>query len=654
MALNPSTSGPQAAPNSSTSGPQADPAAGSSPYLSWLGPLYAVSLVLIFVGERLTSSDTFRLIFSGLGVAGALVTTALRFVWTSQAPGERRSAERTLAILTAGGLVAVAIYFATNTETGRNLLGITHAAPTTRARIDGASMVVWIVLLTISAIPLLFGELALAPMRRAPRPELRRVHAAMAAGISISLAVIYTALFTFTAGELEYKIDFSVYRASRPSESTRNIAATATEPIKAMAFFPQLNDVGNEVEGYLREVGEASPNIKVEIYDRMLVPAIAKNAKATQDGVVVLNRGATHEIVTIGTEMKTALPKLKSLDGDFQKALIKVLRDAKIAYVTAGHGEINELSGAAVDEGKAGRTFRKLLESQNYAVKDLSLVQGLANAVPADATFVAVLGPRQALLPAEVESLQKYADKGGRLLLALDAEAKVDLDPLAAIAGVTVQKSLLANDKVYLRRRFNPSDRTILVTNRFSSHASVSTLSRLSARAPLAFAGATWLDKREGADQTIDFTIRALNETFNDDNGDFELTPSSSEKRSSFNLTAAVTKRLPAPEDSKSKEPLEMRAFVIADADALSDAALTNEPNVLFAVDVVRWLGGEESFSGAIASAEDVRIEHTKQKDEIWFYATIFGAPTLLLGIGLVVTLRKRGGGARAAKEKKG
>ena len=48
-----------------------------------------------------------------------------RVAWSARTPTELRSAERTLAILTAGGLAAVAIYFATTTETGRNLLGVT-------------------------------------------------------------------------------------------------------------------------------------------------------------------------------------------------------------------------------------------------------------------------------------------------------------------------------------------------------------------------------------------------------------------------------------------------------------------------------------------------------------------------------------------------
>ena len=64
--------------------------------------------------------------------------------------------------------------------------------------------------------------------------------------------------------------------------------------------------------------------------------------------------------------------------------------------------------------------------------------------------------------------------------------------------------------------------------------------------------------------------------------------------------------------------------FVLADADALSDAAFSNEPNILLFVDAIRWLGGEESFTGALSTTEDVKIEHTKQKDLVWFYGTIF------------------------------
>src|SRR5262249_17256435 len=151
--------------------------------------------------------------------------------------------------------------------------------PETRARFEGGATVLWIAALVLSVLPLVFGELALAPMRHAAMIEARRVKAALRSGLVLAAALIYGALFTYTAGEPDYKVDFSFYRTARPSESTKNIAAASTEPIVVRAFFPQLNEVGTEVLGYLREVARAAPEMKLEEHDRLLVPAIAKESK---------------------------------------------------------------------------------------------------------------------------------------------------------------------------------------------------------------------------------------------------------------------------------------------------------------------------------------------------------------------------------------
>jgi hypothetical protein len=338
--------------------------------------------------------------------------------------------------------------------------------------------------------------------------------------------------------------------------------------------------------------------------------------------------------------MKSAAAKLKTLDADFQKALLKVMRKDRVAYLTVGHGEINE-SRSEQAEGRSAKGLRKLFESQSYQVKDLGLTQGLGNEIPADASTVVVLGPTQPFLPEEVAALRRFAEQGGHLFLGLDPDAKIDLSSLADIVGLTFSPVPIVHDTALVRRRYNKSDRAIVVTNRFSSHASVSTLSRNSSRLAVVFPGASSLDKKPGAsDFKIDFAVKSLPSVFADANENLEKDPD--EKHGVVNLAAAVTRSVPRPADYKGKDPPELRAFVMADADVVSDAAFSLEPNVLLAADVIRWLGGEESFSGAISNSEDVRIEHTKQKDAAWFYATILGAPGLVLGFGLVVTRRRK------------
>ncbi|MEJ7731629.1 MAG: DUF4350 domain-containing protein [Polyangiaceae bacterium] len=637
----------------------------------WQVGAYVAALVLLFIGERvLPSYETARWVISGLAVVALVALTALRFVGQAKHQGERRAVERTLAFFSAGGVLAVAIYFAT-TDTGKRLLGVAAASPDTRSRFEGEALVVWVVLLLVSVLPLLFGERALAPMRGAERIEARRVRSATLSGLTLAAAAAYCALVTYAVGELDYKADFSYFRTARPSDSTKNIVQSMSEPVKVMAFFPELSEVGTEVRGYLDELRAASgEHMSIEVYDRLMVPAIAKDAKVTQDGTIVLMRdaspttsspgggsptpgspGGSRETLSVGNDMKTAAAKLKTLDGDFQKVLLKVLRSQRTAYFTVGHGEINEPAAAgAPADGRSTKTLKKVLEQQNYTVKDLGLAQGLANEIPKDAHIVLVLGPARAFTPEEVAALSKFADRGGKLLLALDPESKAELGPLAEVADVTWQPGQLATDdaKHFYPRRRNPSDHATLITNRFSSHASVTTLSRNSQRAAVVFPGASSLDKKEGSSAKVDFAVRAFGDAWIDLDGNFEF-DDKAEKKSSYNLVAAVSRPLkgapaePKKDDKDKKEaPDEMRAFVLADADVISDAALGNEANLVLAVDALRWLGGEESFIGQASTAEDVRIEHTKQKDVIWFYGTIFAAPALVLGLGLLYTRRVR------------
>jgi hypothetical protein len=237
------------------------------------------------------------------------------------------------------------------------------------------------------------------------------------------------------------------------------------------------------------------------------------------------------------------------------------------------------------------------------------------------------------------------------------------LEALAAMVGVEFTPIVLANDKQFARRRFNDSDRTLLVTNRFSSHASVSTLSRNSSRAAIVVAGAGSVQRTPGSAAKVDIALRAMSGTFGDANRNYQY-DDGSEKRDTFGLAAAVSEpidgaKLPAKDEKKPEKkddkagdkkdiptvatPNEMRAFVLADADALTDLVMSNfMPNQLLVVDALRWLGGEESFAGEVSSEEDVRIEHTQHKDLVWFYATILGAPALVLGLGLTYSRKSR------------
>jgi hypothetical protein len=676
----------------------------------WLLPLYVGGLALVLVGERVLSGlEKGAGVVTALGVLSVVLATALRFSPKFKTQGERANIERLFSLLSVAGLVALAIYYVT-TDSGADRFGLSKLTAEKRDHAIELLRVLWVSLLTLSVVPQIFAEFALRPMRRAERPEARRVKAAAMAGGALAMVVVYGSLLVYASGGIQKKWDYSYFKTSRPGEATLKIAKSISEPIRVVAFFPDINEVRPEVESYLKEVAASSPKLKVEVRDRLLAPKLAKELRASQDGVVILSKGSATYTLNIGADINAARPKLQTLDRDFQEQLLKAVRSHKTVYFTVGHGEINDTSKAGTEnDGRTANIAKLLLQKQNVTVKELGLAQGLGREVPADADAVVVLGPSESFSPEEIGSLQRFADAGGHLLLALDpestssmnlvgaeegkaaAEATAEPSPAAApsgkpasatsagakaaappapktpppphlaalvgITGLTLSPDLLANETQHIVVRANDSDRTRLQISSFSSHASVSTLSRNAPRAAIVVFGSGSLDKPQNMVGKVDFTVRTPGGTFNDANHNFKH-DKDTEKSQVYNIAAAVTRPAtgavsePPKPDAKGKdkkpEPKEMRAFVTADVDLFSDLVLTNViGNQILFVDAMRWLVGEESYAGATNTEEDLHIEHTKQEDLAWFYSTIFGIPALVLGVGLLIRRRALAGGGK-------
>jgi hypothetical protein len=632
--------------------PTRTPGAGTRPSPAWVAGVWLASLVVVFIGERvLASTPPARWTATSIGLAGLLGMVGLRWRRVTRTKADARSTERSFALLATAGLLAVLLYFVTQ-EPLAGVFGISSMTPDARKRFETLAMNLWVSVILLSAVPQLFGQLALEPMRLAERVEWRRVKGAIASGLVVAMACVSATLATYAAGELGVRADFSYFRTARPSDSTVKTTQAMTQPLKVITFFPPVNEVRAEVHGYLRDLARRSKTVEIEEADRLASPKLARDLAVTTDGTIVLERGTEHQAITVPLGIVEARAKLKTLDSDFQKALVKVLKNRRVVYLTIGHGELNDTKLDEQSPGRSAAGFKELLERFNYGARDLGVAQGLATAVPDDASVVAVLGPTEPLAEQEILTLERYAARGGHVLFALEPEGRSNGERLAGMFGLKWNKDLLCDDRTFAVRRFNDSDHTIILTHRFSSHASVATLSRLGSRAVF-FLGSGSLESAGGG-SSFDFIARSLPSTFADKNGNFNL--DSGEERTSYNLAAAIAKPVTQPGPAKEGKPeaQETRAVVIADGDALSDAALMNgsmaNGNPQFLADILKWLGGEESSIGALAdTGEDVKIEHTKQKDTLLFYGTIFGAPILVLALGLIYTRRVKNRMARRA-----
>ena len=373
----------------------------------------------------------------------------------------------------------------------------------------------------------------------------------------------------------------------------------------------------------------------MEYVDHALDPELAKELKVRSNGYVVLVRGEGDdqqvERIKVGEDFDRAKRTLKKLDGEVYEALLKVARGPRVAYLTVGHGEMYWKSDLPPD--RKVNDLKKVLRQLNFNVKELGLTNGLASEVPEDATVVIVLSPEEAFLAEEIATLNAYRERGGALLIALDPGSP-DLTDLIAPVGVGFDPSAtLAVDVNFVPFYNAPVDRVNLATNKFSSHESITTLSRNSKAAFVITPAAGVMEKLEPTVGKNSTTMRALDLTWNDRNGDLKFDetatdPSLIEERREWPLAIAAT----GPSTGEN----EYRVLVTADATWVTDfLLLQNKGNAQLLIDALSWLINDESAAGAINNEKDIKIQHTKEGQGWIFYSTTFLLPLLLLVIGL-------------------
>lgn len=661
----------------------------------WASLAFAIGLVFIFVGERaFAHNDSIASIATWLGLAIVLGVTGLR-TWTMLGSrGARRKVELALLACQAGALLALVVYLL-STRTGLGWLGVDDYLGKSGQKAHMILTVAWILIMLVSLMPLFMVELSLGLANRQrveiggagddAAVEYVRVRELAQSGLTIALAAALLMVTCNVAGERNIRRDVSYFKTSSPGEATVNIVKNSGQPVRALLFFPEVNEVGAEVKGYFDALAAQSGNLSVEVHDFQTEPTLVKRYKVQKEGTVVLVRGTAADddqpepkpgepappapkaqLWEIDPKIDVARRGkngLRTMDREINQRLLKLVRDRRTLYVTVGHGELNDPD--SIDPSLKGtvppkRTtiFKRRLTELNYEAKDLGRGQ-LVQDVPDDATIVIMLAPAQPLMDAELAALDRYVAKGGRLLVALDPRAAGTLGPLESRLGVTFDPAPLTDDKMFYPTSRSKADRRWVMTAQFSAHASTTSLSRAMANQNLLLIDAGTLRDHafgDGAAPKRTYVIRSAPSSWLDTTSNFEF--DADEKRDRYNLAAAIEGPSPGKgDDGKPKDGF--RAFVASDGDLFVDLQISDRGTIYTTMvsgplldDAIKWLGGEESFVGDVTSEDDVPIQHTQSQDANWFYLTLVGGPLLVLIGGLVGTRRRyRAPRGRVARE---
>ncbi|MBL8921918.1 MAG: Gldg family protein [Myxococcaceae bacterium] len=598
---------------------------------SWiLSLLLLAGLLSVWIGERIVDGDA-RTVFTAGGALLMALATGLRFTRVNVANSGQ--IERSLLGLHALALLSVGLYV-WQSDLWAKVAGQT--LETDWPKLAGAVTVLVPCVLVLSLIPTLLVELSYAAMAKAPVMEIGRVQEATNAGLGLGFVLIFAFALQYVVTERDLKRDFSYFRTARPGEATARLINSLDEPLEVFLFFPPASDVSTYVQAYFDELKEGSSMLKVQLLDQALEPVKSKDLGVSNNGSVVLKKGGRKETIFLGTEAEKSRTQLRGLDVEVQKRVLQIAKSKRTVYMTSGHGERTQDPVGGEQRATIDILWRTL-QDQNFEVRTLSAAEGLGQDVPRDAAAVFVIGPTRAFTPPEAQALEAYGKRGGKLFIAIDPEAAVPFDELLQPLGLSFKAEVLTDDKSFARMRAqaSPSDRRNIGTRTFSSHPSVTYLSRSQQPVLLVGAGPVNELQTHPADLVIDLALRTQPSSWNDTNNNFEHDPPA-EVRQASGVLAAVSRRA-----STNKVEDELRALVLADSDAIADEVLPLlQGNQYLVVDGLKWLLGEEQLQGSTNSELDVPMTRTRKEDSVWFYGTTFLAPVLVLGLGFVVRRR--------------
>src|ERR671923_198441 len=253
-----------------------------------------------------------------------------------------------------------------------------------------------IVLVALSALPWLAGA--------RHKVGKRTMSYGLNAAVSILLVLGVVGFVEALSARHSQRLDLTENKRRSLSPQTVSVLRGLKTDVNVVGFFRSDQPGKRVAEDLLKQyAGYAGKKLTWKMVDPDGDPALARRYGIESYGTIVLETKARSEKVLDAEEEKLT------------NGLVKVTREGKrTIYIIQGHGEheIGNTERAGFSEAKGA------LEKANYDVKPLVLAR--ATTIPADAAVIVIPGPRTDLFPPEVDTLDGYVGKGGKVLAMVD------------------------------------------------------------------------------------------------------------------------------------------------------------------------------------------------------------------------------------------
>jgi gliding motility-associatede transport system auxiliary component len=447
----------------------------------------------------------------------------------------------------------------------------------------------------------------------------------------IIIVAVVLCLLNFLAARHNGHYDWTEGKTFSLSEQTKKILSNLPRAVEVKAYYYPGTQAETKMKDLLDEyVYDGKEKFAVHFIDPLKNPSQAKEDSVTQEQSVVLKSGSNSTTVVAGDEEAIT------------NAVLKVTRDqTKTLCLSIGHGERDPKD--STEQGLSA--FQGSVEKQQAKVETFSPGMG----VPDHCAAVVVAGPQKPWLPAEVEKLQAFLDKGGKAAILLDPGIDSGLETLLARYGVTPGHDVII-DRVSALFGGKP-DIPMVPADGYESHAITKgfryqTFYPLATSLTLATPAPAGVELQALA-RTTPLSWGEVSYETEAPTGKLRMDPK--DKQGPLALAAVATKKAGetpppnSPTAESSKNQPETRLVVFGDSDFASNAYFGGTSDGELFLNVVNWLSGQEDLVaiGAKSRAPVLVTLSQRQASFIWIVSILIAPATILL-VGTVLWVRRR------------
>ena len=272
--------------------------------------------------------------------------------------------------------------------------------------------------------------------------------------VFISLVFCLLGVANYWAYKHPFQKDLSAYKMNSLTDQTKNILKNMKGELKFKLFARKQDSLAwmTLFEFYRAEKND----LTLEKIDIDVRPDLVADYHITDMATLVIEYNGKRQYVTERDEL------------NITNGLIKISRsNDPVAYFVQGHGEADITSV----ETEGLKFIFEAIKNSAIDVRPLNLLS--TQEIPFDAKALILWGPKTALQPNELKVIQRFLDRKGNLLVAIDPD--LNLDPQPALRKLLERYRLIVrNDLVIDRKSFvNGSNGSIPLVETYNTEHSI-------------------------------------------------------------------------------------------------------------------------------------------------------------------------------------